>query len=216
MESIYNFISENQNYFTWCFGLVNALLLAFIYFNKKSHDRAIESLKHAFGLELERKKKLFGMKSESYESYFREIDTFFRNHQDDLEKVFSPLYQKFFTRHINASSEQEQNDALIWFNNELGKLYVAGTKEFMAIDQQTNALQLTASTEVADYLERLRVLYSEMFEISSQLMNALSESIHGNSEPKEILLARQAEIAENIKKAKKELLLAMRKDLDII
>ena len=86
----------------------------------------------------------------------------------------------------------------------------------MALDQQTNTLQLTASAEVAEYLERLRVLYSEMFEISSKLMSALSESMLGNSEPKEMLLARQAEIAENIKKAKKELLLAMRKNLEII
>jgi len=216
MESIYNFISENQNYFTWCFGVVNALLLAFIYFNKKSHDKAIESLKHEFSLELERKKKLFGMKSESYDSYFREIDAFFRNHQDDLENVFSPLYQEFFARHINANSEQEQNDALVWFNSKLGKLYIAGTKEFQALDQQTNALQLTASAEVAEHLEHLRALYSEMFEISYQLMSALSDSIHGNSEPKEILLARQAGIGENIKKAKKELLLSMRRDLEII
>ncbi len=45
MESIYNIVKDNPEFFTWVFGIVNFLWGAFLYFNKKSHDKEIEKLK---------------------------------------------------------------------------------------------------------------------------------------------------------------------------
>lgn len=50
METIYNIIQSNPDYFAWAFGIVNALWLVFVYFNNKSHGRAIEALKYNFSL----------------------------------------------------------------------------------------------------------------------------------------------------------------------
>jgi len=216
MESIYKIISENPGYFTWAFGLVNFLWFAFTYFNKKSHDKEIESIKHSFSLMFERKKKVFGMKSESYESYFKEIDAYFKKHQDDLETVFTPILQEFLARSVNSVTEQESGEAIIWFNNELSKFSVAGLKEFQALDQQTNTLQLTSNQEVAEHLECLRRLYSEMFEVSNELLKAVFESLQGNSEQKELIISKQKLISENILQEKRKLILAMRRDLEII
>ncbi|MCI5132841.1 MAG: hypothetical protein D3904_15320 [Candidatus Electrothrix sp. EH2] len=46
MESIYNIVKANPEFFTWAFGIVNFLWCAFLYFNKKSHDKEIEKLKY--------------------------------------------------------------------------------------------------------------------------------------------------------------------------
>ncbi len=61
METIYLIIKQNPEYFAWIFGLINALWLGFVYFNKKRHQRDLVSLKQALDLDLERRKKVFEM-----------------------------------------------------------------------------------------------------------------------------------------------------------
>ncbi len=39
MEEIFKVISEKPEYFAWAFGLVNALWIGFVYFNKKRHEK---------------------------------------------------------------------------------------------------------------------------------------------------------------------------------
>lgn len=50
MESIYNVIQANPKFFTWVFGLVNVLWVAFTYFNRQSHEKALEKLKSSLQL----------------------------------------------------------------------------------------------------------------------------------------------------------------------
>ncbi|MCX5819510.1 MAG: hypothetical protein NT047_06325 [Deltaproteobacteria bacterium] len=53
METIYVLIQENLKYFAWAFGLVSVLWGMFLYFNKQSHDKTMENLKHSSILEQE-------------------------------------------------------------------------------------------------------------------------------------------------------------------
>jgi hypothetical protein len=50
VESIYNLIQTNPKFFAWVFGLVNALWLVFTYFNRQSHEKALEKLKSTLQL----------------------------------------------------------------------------------------------------------------------------------------------------------------------
>ena len=62
MEEIFTVISEKPEYFAWTFGLVNALWMGFVYFNKKRHEKELIGVKQSFDLDLERRKKVFEMK----------------------------------------------------------------------------------------------------------------------------------------------------------
>lgn len=46
MEMIYSIIRSNPEFFAWAFGLVNVLWGIFLYFNKQSHEKAMENLKY--------------------------------------------------------------------------------------------------------------------------------------------------------------------------
>lgn len=45
METIYEIVRSNPEFSTWTFGLINALWIAFVHFNNKSHAKAMEKLK---------------------------------------------------------------------------------------------------------------------------------------------------------------------------
>jgi predicted outer membrane lipoprotein len=51
MGSIYKLIQTNPEYFAWAFGLVNALWLVFVYFNRQSHEKSLERLKSTLQLQ---------------------------------------------------------------------------------------------------------------------------------------------------------------------
>lgn len=48
MQTIYKIVASNPEYFIWAFGVVNVLWVIFVYFNKQSHDKAMERLKHNY------------------------------------------------------------------------------------------------------------------------------------------------------------------------
>lgn len=174
MELIFEYIKNQPEYFAWAFAVVNVLWGLFVYFNKKSHDREIETLKQSLNLDLERRKKVFEMKASSYEAYFTNIDAFQRKHQNDYQEVLTPLLNKFMKDFLFAESTGDtagSTKATIWFSEEIQKLTINGFQEQQALERQTNALKLTASSEVADLLEELRVSYSNIFNASSQQLN---------------------------------------------
>lgn len=50
METIYNVIQTNPEFFAWVFGLVNVLWVVFTYFNRQSHEKTLEKLKSSLQL----------------------------------------------------------------------------------------------------------------------------------------------------------------------
>jgi hypothetical protein len=48
MENIYEMVRSNPKLFTWIFIFVNAIWVVFKHIDKKSHDRAMEKLKHSY------------------------------------------------------------------------------------------------------------------------------------------------------------------------
>lgn len=95
MSAIYTAIQENPEYCAWAVGLINVLWVVFIYFNKQSHDRAMAQLQSDLSLEAERRKKVFELKANRYETYVANLDAFGRKHQVDLPARMRSIYQFF-------------------------------------------------------------------------------------------------------------------------
>ena len=95
MEIVYNFIQENPKFFAWAFGLINVLWGVFVYFNKQSHDKAMENLKHALIIKQEETvpllRKLYELEELAGEA--KEIVTSYKA-TDHKRKQFSPIYEK--------------------------------------------------------------------------------------------------------------------------
>ena len=99
METIYNIIQQNPKFFAWAFGLVNVLWGVFTYFNKQSHDKKMEQLKHSLSLDRDKQKMLWEkeitkiIELENLAGEAKEIATSYNTVQYKNER-FGPIYEK--------------------------------------------------------------------------------------------------------------------------
>ncbi|MGI2124818.1 hypothetical protein ACRN93_16585 [Shewanella baltica] len=217
MEELFKIISEKPQYAAWAFGVINALWLAFLYFNKKRHERELIAVKQSFDLDLERRKKVFELKAAQYESYFRHIDAIHNRHQTDYQNIFLPIMNQFMTSYLHAcdrNDEAEATTATIRFSEEISKITRDGFLELGVIESETNCLRLTASDEVAALLDEIKELYDQLFSISGKMMSDLVkitiENDQGLAAENQAELMRVGELA---KSKAKELREQMRNDL---
>ncbi|MDY6906110.1 MAG: hypothetical protein SWH61_15665 [Thermodesulfobacteriota bacterium] len=185
MEEIFKVISEKPEYFTWAFGLVNALWIGFVYFNKKRHEKELIKVKQSFNLDLERRKKVFEMKASQYEAYFRHIDAIHNRHKTDYQDVFAPIMNEFMSSYLGASSKSDKEAATaatIKFSEQISKLTRDGMQEMGVFESETNSLRLTASDEVATLLDEIKSLYTALFEASGKMMSDLVQITINNDQ----------------------------------
>lgn len=217
MELIFEHIQKQPEFYAWCFVIVNGLWGVFLYFNQKWHKEELEKLKQSLNLDLERRKKIFEMKSTQYEAYFNNIDSFQEKHQNDYQEIFVPIFNEFNRRFLHAEDQNDKEastNATLWFSEEINKITLNGFKEQQALEQQTNSLKLTASDEVAQLLEELRSLYSEIFELSSELLSKFVEITINNDQTASVKIQESmAKVGEKIKAKSNELREEMRRDL---
>jgi small-conductance mechanosensitive channel len=220
MEVIFEHIQSKPEFYAWSFAIVNLLWGVFLYFNNKTHKEKIERIKQSLNLDLERRKKVFEMKATHYEAYFNNIDAFQAKHQNDYQEVFVPIINEFNRRYLYAEDQNdtaESTNATLWFSEQINQRTLDGFKEQQALEQQTNSLKLSASDEVAQLLEELRELYSEIFEQSSLLLSKLVEiTVNKDQSAASEIQESIAILGENIKTKTKDLREEMRKDLQAI
>jgi len=201
----------------WAFGLINALWIAFLYFNKKSHEKELIEVKQSFDLDLERRKKVFEMKASQYESYFRHIDAIHNKHQTDYQNIFVPIMNEFMASYLEASNqnnEEEATRATITFSEKISKITQDGFQELGVIESETNSLRLTASDEVAVLLDEIKDLYSILFTLSGKMMSDLVEiTIHNNQALAEENQNEIMQVGEKLKSKAIQLREQMRNDL---
>ena len=217
MEEIFKIISEKPEYFAWTFGLINALWLGFVYFNKKRHEKELIEVKQSFDLDLERRKKVFEMKASQYEAYFRHIDAIHNRHQTDYQDVFMPIMNEFMSSYLEASSRDDETattKATIEFSENISKLTRDGMQEMGVIESETNSLRLTASDEVASLLDEIKSIYSALFEMSGKMMSDLVQiTINNDQDLANRNQAQLQELGELAKEKSAELREQMRNDL---
>lgn len=176
MEAIFQLISEKPEYFAWVFAIVNVLWGLFLFFNKKSHEKELVRVKHQLDLDLERRKKVYEMKAVQYEAYFARIDGMYKKHQTDYQEVFVPIMNEFMASYLSATTandEQAATQATIRFTEKISAITHDGFEEMMALETETNSLRLTASDEVANLLDEMKILYRQLFSLSSQMLKEL-------------------------------------------
>ena len=220
MDAIYDIVQKSPEYFAWVFGVVNELWICFVYFNRKRHDREIVELKQNLDLDLERRKKVYEMKVNQYEAYFRRIDGFNRKHQTELPATFEPILEEYMTRYLNAEAEgnsEESNATISWFGTEVSKLLTIGQKDYLELDAETNSLKLTASDEVATLLDELSGLYEESFNHTAEYLRELSVlMLQPNDQRSSELQTQSRRLAERLTDKRDELFRRMRRDLKVI
>jgi len=176
MDVIFKIISNDPEFFLWAFGVINVLWGIFLYFNKKRHQRELVNLKQSLDLDLERRKKVFEMKTTQYEDYFKNMDAMHNRHQNDYQEIVLPIINEFnaaYQRACDINDSQAATEATIIFQEKIGKLTYDGFEEVQIIRTQTNTLRLTASDEVAQYLDELQELYDQLFQTSSKMVSDL-------------------------------------------
>jgi len=176
MDVIFKIISNDPEFFLWAFGVINVLWGIFLYFNKKRHQRELVNLKQSLDLDLERRKKVFEMKTTQYEDYFKNMDAMHNRHQNDYQEIVLPIINEFnaaYQRACDINDSQAATEATIIFQKKIGKLTYDGFEEVQIIRTQTNTLRLTASDEVAQYLDELQELYDQLFQTSSKMVSDL-------------------------------------------
>ena len=217
MEEIFRVISEKPEYFAWAFGLVNALWLGFVYFNKKRHEKELIGVKQSFDLDLERRKKVFEMKASQYEAYFRHIDAIHNRQQTSYQDVFLPIMNEFMSSYLEASSRDDEaaaTAATIAFSEKISKITRDGMQELGVIESETNSLRLTASDKVATLLDEIKGIYSDLFEASGKMMSDLVKiTINNDQDLANCNIAQLQELGELAKAKAAELREQMRNDL---
>ena len=220
MEMIYEIISQEPKFYVWVFGLVNVLWGIFLFFNKKRHQRELVALKQSLDLDLERRKKVFEMKTTQYEDYFKSMDELHKRHQHDYQEIMLPIINEFlaaYQRACDANDTAGETEAAIAFREKVSKLTKDGFNELQVIRSQTNTLRLTASDKVAALLDELQDLYEQLFQLSSKLISDMVSTIIEGDQVLAIENQRKLNELGDITKAKSlELRNQMRLDLKVI
>ncbi|EGR4210723.1 hypothetical protein DDN55_17260 [Vibrio cholerae] len=220
MEAIFRMISEQPEYYAWVFGIVNFLWVFFLYINKKRHDKELVQLKQSLDLDLERRKKVFEMKSNQYENYFKNIDEIHNRHRNDYHEIVLPIINEFNASYLRANAMGDQVAAAAAtskFSEDIGKLTRDGFDEVQVMRSQTNSLRLTASDSVASTLDELQELYDKLFEHSEKMIRDIANiALYGDQELARSNQDKLNELGEITKKKSQILREQMRSELSTI
>lgn len=220
METIYKIISDNPGYFVWAFGIINALWVVFIYFNKKRHERELESLKHSYSLDLEKRKKMYEMKAAQFEKYFRMIDDFGKRQQVDIVKRMQPVINKFMEDYLKSTEcgdKKAETAAIITFSSKISDLTNEGMEQYLSLKSETNSLKLIASDDLAILFDELQELYDDAFNATQEFMSKFVKlTMENNEEEMQHSQKTITTLGNNIKQKAEKLMIQMRKELNEI
>lgn len=220
MNIVYDFISHNPALIAGVFGIVNALWIGFTYFNKKRHDRSMETLKHHYRLDLEKRKKMYEMKAIQFENYFKLIDEFGKKQQVDIPRRMMPILAEFTKSYLNESDSEnntKQTETITKFSAAISSLMNEGMEQYLSLTSETSKLKLIASEELNILFEKLEDLYDSAFKLSNEFMGKFVElTVCGRQE--EILKYQELmkHQGNEIKATAKYLMAQMRKELNEI
>ncbi|AFN73827.1 hypothetical protein MROS_0584 [Melioribacter roseus P3M-2] len=214
---MFDFISKNPELVTVLFGVANFLWAIFLYFNNKKHQQNIESLKHSLNLDLERRKKVFEMKVNQFEKYYRLIDEFGKKYSVDLPKKLQPIFTEYYDKFLKAEMEnnkEESRKIIVWFGDQIGNLMLDINENYVRLNSETNSLKLTSSDKLVDILNELQKCYEDSFNLSSEFISKFQEILlTQNQVLQNDYQNRMKESAMKLKNKSDELMARMRFEL---
>lgn len=220
MNHVYELIQSNPAYFAWCFGIINVLWVLFTYFNKQSHDKKLASLKHDLNLDMERRKKVFELKINQYESYVSSLDAFGKKHQVDLPARMQPIFDKYLSEYLaatDAEDKEKEREVIGWFGAQISTLMQEGLSDVLKLQSESNRLKLTATEDMITTFNELEALTQESMDIANEFMGKFTEIVITQNEELSGRYQRKlAELSQCTKDKAHELMQKMREDLSAI
>lgn len=185
LESIYEAIRNDPEFCALAFGAINSLWFLFVYFNKKSHDKKLEALKQSHRLDIEKRKRIFEMKSSQFEKYFRLIDEFGKKQQVDIPMKMQPIINTFMDEYLTANNvgdKAAETIAIKKFSSQISDLTNEGMEQYLALKAETNSLRLIASDQLASLFDELQNSYDTAFENNRSFMSKFFELTATNNQ----------------------------------
>lgn len=195
MQFIYDLIQENPEYYIWVFGVINALWLGFVYFNKQTHEKNLKQLEQDLRYRADRRLKIFDLKASEYGKYVTDLDAFGRKNE----------------------IEMPERIVIGWLSSQISGLMQEGLKGVLILKSESNRLKLIATDEMLETFDRLEALTQESMDCTNEYMNNFTEIIFNQQNEKtEAFKVKAAELGAEIQKNSKELLNQMRRELSDI
>ncbi|MUK39684.1 hypothetical protein GNP82_19305 [Aliivibrio fischeri] len=220
METIYNVIQENPDYFAWVFGIVNVLWGLFVYFNKQSHDKALATLKHELTLDADRRKKVFELKVTQYEAYVENLDRFGKKHKVDMPAQMQPVFDRYFNDYLAATQsgdKDKEREVITWFSSQISSLMQEGLSDVLKLQSESNRLKLTATDEMIETFTKLEELTKSSMDKANEFMGNFTEIVFAqNNELSEQYQAELKVLGDQTQHTAQKLMQQMRAELNEI
>lgn len=220
METIYNVIKDNPDYFAWVFGVVNVLWGLFAYFNKQSHDKALAKLKHELALDADRRKRVFELKATQYEAYVENLDKFGKKHQVDMPARIQPVFDKYLNDYLVATQNGDKNqerEVITWFSSKISSFMQEGLSDVLKLQSESNKLKLTATDEMIETFTRLESLTKASMDKANEFMGKFTEIVLSqNNELSQQYQGELKALGDQTKNIAQKLMQQMRAELNEI
>ncbi len=220
IDFVYSAIHQNPKATAWAFGIINALWVAFVYFNKKRHERELQQFQHSFNLDLERRRAVFALKVSSYERYVRLLDDFGKKYQTQLGERMAPMFSQYLSEVLAVGENQDKKraqDAAATFSNNIILLMNQAAEEYIKIQAESKTLKLTASAALLASLEELENCVANSMKTAQEFMGQFAKLLISNDQQE---IQRHQKIlsdqGRDIQRMSRALELQMRTDLDAI
>lgn len=159
------------------------------YFNEKGKNKAIiedteqiteekEKVTSKHNLDITKRKIQYETKSNAYMKYFNLLDEMSQNGNTEAQEEFLPALAKFNTDYIpNADNVEKASKAASEFSNSMQKLMFKSQEKYLKFKNETNALKIIAGEEVLKLMTEIDEISQLSFDVSTQMMKDLAESI---------------------------------------
>lgn len=220
MQSIYELIQANPEFYAWIFAVINVFWLLFSYFNKQRHERSLKQLEQDLRYRADRRLKIFDLKASEYAKYVTDLDSFGKKNQTEMPGRIKPVFDEFFLNYLAATemgNKEVERQVISKLSSQISLLMEEGLNDVLKLKSEANRLKLIATDEMLETFERLEQLTQESMDCSHEYMKSFTEIIIlQQNEKTEEFQRKSAKLAAEIQAQSKTLLYQMRRELSDI
>ncbi|MEQ8261631.1 MAG: hypothetical protein RH947_15140 [Alcanivorax sp.] len=220
MQSIYELIQKNPEFYAWVFGGVNLLWLLFSYFNKQRHERDLKQLEQDLRYKADRRLKIFDLKASEYAKYVTDLDSFGKKNQIEMPERLQPIFDEYLQNYLMATEsgdEDRERQVIGWFGSQVSALMNEGLKDVLKLKSESNRLKLIATNEMLQTFDKLEQLTQESMDCTNEYMKNFTEIVlNQQHERTEAFQEKAAKLAAQIQDQSRDLLDQMRSELSDI
>ncbi|HEA3089963.1 TPA: hypothetical protein RVR74_002279 [Aeromonas salmonicida] len=220
MQEVYDLIQGNPKFYTWAFGILNLLWVAFAYFNKQRHERKLKQLEQDLRFRADRRLKIFDLKASEYAKYVTDLDSFGKKNQIEMPERMQPIFDQYLQNYLAATEvgdKEREIQVIGWFSSQISALMQEGLKDVLKLKCESNRLKLIATDEMLQTFDKLEQLAQESMDCTNEYMKNFTEIIlHQQHGKTEVFKRQAAELASEIQNQTRALMNQMRKELSDI